>query len=234
MVGPEFARTVRHFFPAFNDWLNDVPDRRRQDRVTYHRRFLLWYGLLLFVGKLSSRRQLDYKYREKGTSVLANLNRLALTDQESIPVNDTLDDYLALLGGDPLAHVRAQMIDQLRDMRVLDDARVQGRLVVGVDGSGYLTFRWQHCEHCLRRRCGEHTLYSHQVLEAKILGPAQTVLSLGTEFIDNRELADCPADAGEAKRKQDCELKAARRLWAGDFLTGEGSARTEVVVAGRG
>src|SRR5262245_12293459 len=76
-VGPAFARTVRHFFPDLNDWLDRVPDSRRQDRIIYGGRFLLWYGLLLFVGKLGSRRQLDFQYRERGTCVLANLNRLA-------------------------------------------------------------------------------------------------------------------------------------------------------------
>ena len=101
-------------------------------------------------------------------------------------VNDTLDDYLAQIGPGPIAGLRARTIDRLIRMRVLDETRVQGRLVACVDGTGYLTFRWQHCEHCLTRQCGEHTLYSHQALEAKLLGPAETVLSLGSEFIDNR------------------------------------------------
>jgi hypothetical protein len=214
-VGPAFARTLRHFFPDLNDWLDDFPDPRRPDRVVYHRRFLLWYGLLLFVGKLGSRRQLDFKYREPGACVLGNLNRLAGTDHDTIPVNDTLDDYLGQVGQDAVAGLRARAINRLVRMRVLDEQRVQGRLVICVDATGYLTFRWQHCEHCLTRQYGEQTLYSHQALEAKILGPAETVLSLGTEFIDNRELADTPANAGEQKRKQDCELKAARRLLAG-------------------
>jgi hypothetical protein len=55
-------------------------------------------------------------------------------------------------------------------------------------------------------------LYCHQVLEAKVLGPAQTALSLQSEFIDNQDQADVPACAGEQKRKQDCELKASVRL----------------------
>jgi hypothetical protein len=84
-----------------------------------------------------------------------------------------------------------------------------------MDGSGYLVFHFPHCEHCLTCQCGERTMYRHQVLEAKILGPAETVLSLGTEFIDNRHLANTPAAASEEKRKQDCELKASRRLLTG-------------------
>jgi hypothetical protein len=211
-VGPAFARTVRHFFPELNDWLDEVPDQRQPDRITYPRRFLLWYGLLLFVGKLGSRRQLDFKYREKGTSVLDNLNRLAETKQDTLPCNDTLDDYASGVGDAGVAKLRRRMMDRLIRMRALDSARVQGRLVLGMDGSGYLVFRWKHCEHCLTQKCGEHVLYGHKVLEAKIFGPAETVLSLGTEFIDNQHLSAELAAAGEQKRKQDCELKASRRL----------------------
>jgi hypothetical protein len=146
---------------------------------------------------------------------LENVNRLAGTHQDGLPCNDTLDDYLAQTKGTPVADLRGRMMNGLIRMRVLDSARVQGRLVLGMDGSGYLVFRWQHCPHCLSRQCGGRTLYCHQVLEAKILGPAQTVLSLGTEFIDNQTAAELPADTGEQQRKQDCELKAARRLLAG-------------------
>lgn len=213
-VGPAFARTVGHFFPDFNRWLDGVPDARRQASVKYLPRFLLWYGILLFAGRLGSRRQLDFKCREQGTEVLANLNRLAGTAQDGLPCNDTLDDYLAGVGAAPVAALRAAMINRLVRMRVLDAGRVQGRLVVSVDATGYLSFRQRHCEHCLTRKCGEQVLYSHQALEAKILGPAETALSLGTQFIDNRELAGCPAGAGEQRRKQDCELKAGRRLLA--------------------
>jgi hypothetical protein len=214
-VGPAFARTVRHFFPDFNTWLDAVPDPRCQERITYHRRFLLWYGVLLFVGKLGSRRQLDFKYREEGTCVLDNLNRLAQTEQDSLACNDTLDDYLARIGTGPVAALRARMMGRLIRMRALDSARVQGRLVLAVDGSGYLVFRWRHCDHCLTRQCGDQTLYCHQVLEGKVLGPAETVLSLGSAFIDNTDQANGPVPAGAEKRKQDCELKAARRLLEG-------------------
>lgn len=175
----------------------------------------MWYGILLFVGKLGSRRQLDFEYREAGTAVLANVNRLAGTDQDCVPHNDTLDDYLATVGAGPIAELRAGMMGRLIRMRVLDSARVQGRLVLGIDGTGYLVFRQRHCEHCLTRKAGKYTLYCHQALEAKVLGPAQTALSLGTAFIDNQHTAELPAGEGEQKRKQDCELKAARRLLEG-------------------
>lgn len=104
------------------------------------------------------------------------------------------------------------MVQRLVRMKALDSARLQGRFVIAADGSGYLVFRQRHCEHCLVQRHAETTLYLHQALEAKLLGPADTVLSIGTEFIDNRDLADTPAQATAEQRKQDCELKALRRF----------------------
>lgn len=219
-IGPLFVRTLRHFFPRFNDWLDQAPDQRCQERITYPRRLLLYYGILLFVGKLGSRRQLDFQYREAGTATLDNLNGMAQTDQQTIPCNDTLDDYLAGVGVSGIAPVRTHMIGRLLDMRVLDAARVQGRLILLLDGSGYLVFRSRHCPYCLSKQHGEHTLYYHQVLEAKLLGPAETVFSMESEFIDNTTLGPAAVSSAdhqgkqskEQKVKQDCELKAAERL----------------------
>ena len=211
-VGPILVRTIRHFFPQFNDWLDDLPDPRDPDRTIYHRRFLLWVGLSLFLCKLGSRRQIDFLLGEGGSCVLDNLNRLAGTEQTTMPVNQTLDDYLAGLGESPLNELRGKMVHRLLRMRVLESARLLGYYLVLIDGSGYLVFRHHHCEHCLTRKSGETTVYMHQVLEAKLVGPCGMVLSIATELIDNRDAANTPAAAGEEKRKQDCELKALRRL----------------------
>ena len=210
---------MRHFFPALNAWIDQIPDPRFAPLVVYPKRFLIWWGLSLFLCKLSSRRQLDYQLNTDGPEVLNNLNRLAGTAVPTRPVNQTLEYFLELIGSAPIAHLRQQMVQRLIRMKVLDAARLQGRFVVLVDGTGYLVFGSKHCDHCLTRRHGETTLYLHQVLEAKLLGPAHTVLSIASEFIDNRDAAGTPAGASTERIKQDCELKALRRLAAG--LRGE-------------
>jgi hypothetical protein len=169
--------------------------------------------LSLFLFKLSSRRQLDYQLNTDGPAVLANLNRLAGTDQETRPVNQTLDYFLGRVGTAPVRDLRTQAMRRLLRTKALDDARLQGRYLIAIDGSGYLVFRYRHCEHCLVQQHGEHTLYLHQVLEAKLLGPDGLVLSIATEFIDNRDW-DAAAGTDAEQRKQDCELKAYRRLLA--------------------
>jgi hypothetical protein len=211
-IGPLLVQTIRHFFPDFNDWLDEFPDRRDPERTEYDKRFLIGCALMLFVCKLGSRRACDFHFREADSAVLNNLNRLFGTEQTSCPVNQTIDNYLATIGVPPLGRFRRSLIYTLLRGRVLDSARLLGKYVVLIDGTGYLTFRQPHCQHCLTKRCGETTLYQHQVLEAKLLGPDGMVLSLGSEFIDNRDQADSAADASDEQRKQDCELKALRRL----------------------
>jgi hypothetical protein len=206
---------VRHFFPDLNAWIDEIPDPRFAPLVIYHQRFLVWWGLCLFLCKLSSRRQLDYQLNTDGPEVLANLNRLAGTAQASRPVNRTLEYYLRKTGSDSIAWLRQRMNQRLIRMKALDAARLLGRFVVLIDGSGYLVFHSRHCDHCLRQRHGETTLYMHQVLEAKLLGPAGTVVSVATEFIDNRDAQGTSAGASQEQVKQDCELKALRRLVAG-------------------
>lgn len=205
------VQTTRHFFPELNDWLDRLPDSRVQDACTYSRRFLAWWGLALYLFQLGSRRQLDYDLRDGGAQVLANLNRLAQTEQTTLPVHDTLDHFLDHVAYAGWEQLRTRLVQRLLRMKVLDAARLLGRPVLLIDATGLLCFHRRHCEHCLVQKQGKHTLYLHQVLEAKLLGPAGVVVSLGSEFIDNADAADARGRNAE-EIKQDCELKALERL----------------------
>src|SRR5262249_11413311 len=66
IAGQALVQTVHHFFPAFNTWLDRLPDTRAQAACTYDRRFLAWWGLQLYLLQLGSRRQLDYELRDGG------------------------------------------------------------------------------------------------------------------------------------------------------------------------
>lgn len=196
----------------FNTLLDQLPDPRPGAAVTYSARFLLWWGLFLFLCKLRSRRQLDFDLDACGTQVLDNLNRLAQTEQSSRPVNKTLDDFLGQVGSQPVADLRTNLIRPLLRQKVFDPARLLGYRLVLLDATGHLRFHQRHCAHCLVRQQGSCTLYLHQVLEAKLLGPAGLVASLGSVFIENPDQDPALQDASLERQKQDCELKAWQRL----------------------
>lgn len=205
------VQTIRHFFPDFNAWLDRLPDSRVQDDCTYATRFLAWWGLALYLFQLGSRRQLDFDLRDGGLLVLHKLNRLAQTQQTTLPVHDTLDHFIGHVELDGWQRLRTQVVQRLLRMKVLDGARLMGRPVLLIDGTGLICFHRRHCAHCLTQRHGNTTLYLHQVLEAKLLGPAGVVLSLDSEFIDNADRGNAQ-DKSEEQIKQDCELKALSRL----------------------
>ena len=106
-LGRAFIKTLRHFWPKLNLWLNALPDTRFEPMVEYHARFLCWWGLLLFCCKLGSRRQLDYQLRDGELLVLDNVNGLAQTEQVSLPVNKTLSHFLGHVGSTALARLGA-------------------------------------------------------------------------------------------------------------------------------
>ena len=149
-----------------------MPDTRFIPLVIYHKRFLIWWGISLYLFQLGSRRQLDFDLDDRGTQVLNNLNRFAQTEQETRPVHDTLDHFLEHTGAAPFAALRSRMLHRLIRMKSLDAACLQGRFVVALDATGHLAFRQPHCPKCLVYRHATHTAYLHQVLEAKLLGPA--------------------------------------------------------------
>jgi hypothetical protein len=206
-----FVQTVRHFFPDFNDWLQTLPDTRDPDSITYETRFLAWCGLFLYLLQLGSRRQFDFALDKFGPGLLHNLNRLAATSQSTVPVHDTLDYFVGHVELEAFTKLRLQMVQRLIRMKALDDARLLGHYVVIIDGTGLFTFHERHCDTCLERKTSNGTIYHHPVLEAKLLGPAGLVISLGTEFIENSDAAASQSTDPE-KIKQDCELKAFARL----------------------
>jgi hypothetical protein len=205
------VQTVRHFFPDFNAWLGRLPDTRDREACTYETRFVAWWGLHLYLLQLGSRRQLDYELRDAGGQVLANLNRLAETAQTTLPVHDTLDYFVGHVRLAGWERLRTQVVQRLLRMKALDAARLLGHPVLLLDATGLICFHRRHCEHCLVQRHGKQTLYLHHVLEAKLLGPAGLVVSLGSEFIDNADAAAARGRGADAV-KQDCELKALARL----------------------
>jgi len=80
--------------------------------------------------------------------------------------------------------------------------RLQGRVLIALDGTEYFRSTRLHCAHCSTQVRGGRTEYFHTLLSAALVAPGhQRVVPLEPEFI-------VPQD-GHAK--QDCESRAARR-----------------------
>jgi len=184
--------------------LENLPDLRCGGKVVYDKRLCLWSALSIFIMDMGSRRQFDHEAEADDEGILLkNLNRLAGTDCQDIPHNDTVADYLSVLPYGALEPIPARMVKRLIKMRALEFARMFGCYTVAIDATGMGSYRQRHCEHCLTQKRGGKTIYYHLVLEAKLVTPDGFAFSVASEFVEN---------ANQADSKQDCERKAIVRL----------------------
>jgi hypothetical protein len=181
--------------------LDPIHEPRDEDRIVYDKKILIWSGILLFLLKLSSRRQFNQEGRS--LNFLDNLNKLADTEAETIPYDGTIAYFLEKLPVCELEPLSSKMVTRLIRMKALDKDRLIGHFLIAIDGSGILKSTQRHCEHCLTQTKNGKTLYFHRVLEAKLVTEGGLALSVATEFIENTDLN---------ASKQDCELKAFRRI----------------------
>ena len=178
-----------------------LSDTRDQARITYPRQFLSWMGLMVFLLKVGSRRQIRFELNTP--EALENLNRLAGCQMKKLAHSDTLNHFLGHVPPGELPKIRRKMVHRLIRMKALDKGRLLGSFLIAIDGTGQFYFRKRHCEHCLVKTVNGKEQYYHHVLEAKLVTPEGLAISVGSEFIENTE-----PGAG----KQDCELKAFQRL----------------------
>lgn len=197
-----FYRTVHHFFPNFTTWLKAIKDPRQEKSTTYSLATLVWVGILLFVLKLESRRQINFAFNSP--KFIKNLSFLTKQKLVRICDDDTLANLLVLIDPDRFYDLRVKMVNQLLRRKCLVKYRLYDYYLITIDGTGYLSFERRHCPHCLiKRKKGRVKYYYHPVVEAKLVTANGLALSIETEFIENPR---------PGVKRQDCEVKAFYRL----------------------
>lgn len=204
------VKTIQHFVPDFWPTLARVRDRRDQTRIIYSIQEEILVGILMFMLKTESRRNIKYKL---GTSEAFVKNIQCIGKQfypktifpDSLLHGDTLDYGLNGVPLEDVEGLRFLIINALLRKRCLEEFRLLGHhYTISVDGTGCLTYKTKHCDHCLKKtRDGVVLYYYHPVLEAKLTLGNMFAFSIATEFIENEN---------ENVTKQDCELKAFYRL----------------------
>jgi len=105
------GKTLGHFWPEYRSWLAGVTDTRLQEMCTYGREFLLVEGLMLFLLKLGSRRQVRFEL--DSPEALENLNRLSGCRQDTMAHGDTLNHFLGHVPPPALHRLRRAMVHRL-------------------------------------------------------------------------------------------------------------------------
>ncbi|MFZ4397203.1 MAG: hypothetical protein ACOYOU_16430 [Kiritimatiellia bacterium] len=194
---------LAHFFPLLAIWLEEGRDPRLSGRSVFPMKVLLLLGVLMFLSHTGSRNHFNDNLRD-AVEMARTLARILGCEVDALPHLDTLEKVLRSVQPDTLEALLAQIIRRLIRMKALDDWRVGGRFLLAIDGTGLFSFRQRHCEHCIETRHDSGAVtYSHKVLVAFIVSDNGYALPIACEFIEN---------PGGVYVKQDCEIKAFRRL----------------------
>jgi len=203
------------FFPQLTTWINQVDDPRVEKKTTYPLSMMVWEAILLYLLKLGSRRQIKWLLKNNPDAILSHL--AVLTKQDLSPLttiagDDAIKDLFAQLIVEQVQRIEQEMVRHLLRQRKLEHCRLIGEYyMIALDGTGLFHRHNPHCLHCLvsKSKTGE-LLYSHNVLEAKIVTESGLAFSIASEHIENQ--GNDNYDLSKEKEKQDCELKAFKRL----------------------
>ncbi len=206
----EKLRIYKLLLPGLLKKLARIPDPRSPGKVKYKITVLMLYGILMFAFQMDSRRQTN---REMTTPQLLENLKAVFPELEEMPHQDTLCRLLEEIDVTEIETIYIALLRQLIGKKKFKDLLHRKRFLAAVDGTQKYVMRECWDERYLRRKIpgkeGEYQYYAY-VLEAVLVFSNGMVLPLLSEFLENSpELEKIESDAAW---KQDCELKAFRRL----------------------
>jgi len=193
----QMFKTIVHFYPALFDEMREIEDYRKKSN--YELAELIMACVAMFIFKEGSRNAFNND-RQEG-KFKKNYEKIF---KMCLPHTDTVDKVMRKLAENELEELKVKMVRVLLEKKVLHKFRFHKKWTVAVDATGMMNFgEERHCEHCLHKTSKNgKTTYFHNIQEAKLVFTNGFSISLGTSFIENPEEYD----------KQDCELKAFKRL----------------------
>ena len=141
--------------------------------------------------------------------VIRNIGYLCDEELEELPYWETINNYLKRINPDELQNIIIELVKRLIRSRAFEEGRIRNRYwQIVLDGTGLCASRKELDGKSLYRIYNkgteeEYREYLYYALEAKLILRENVVVSIMTEFVDNE---------GKELIKQDCELKAAKRL----------------------
>jgi predicted nucleic acid-binding Zn-ribbon protein len=203
MMGNLLMQTIRHHFPDMRERLEQLIDpRTRTAQGGYSIGEIVFAALSMFLLRQPSRNRVNEGRDKNVAKAYRNLFGFRL------PHMDTVDNCLRKLDPEALANLRVSMVKTLIASKVLEHGKIPTKTgksyLVAVDASGVHSSKEEMEGAVFKCSKGRSVTYLRIILEAKIITSTGFAISIASEWIQN------PTD--EEFDKQDCELKAFKRL----------------------
>ena len=203
----ELIRVIRRFFPGLWEALSEVRDPRHQSYITYSNCTIMMTRILSAIFYISSMRKSSEELN--ATIAIENIGNLCHEKIKELPYWETINDYLKRIDPAELQGVVHKMVYGLIRSRAFEDGRIRKKYwQIIIDGTqiissqarldGNYTYKVHN-----KGKETEYIEYCYYVLEAKIVLRDNIIVSIMSEFVENKD---------EEYKKQDCERKASVRL----------------------
>ncbi len=202
-------RAWKKLLPSLLRKFSQIPDPRKPGRITHKKTVLMLYGLLAFVFKISSCREMN---RELSSTVVFNQLKSIFTNIDSLPHACTLTRFLEKTNPQDIEEANIYLIRDLIRNKKFKKLLINGCLPVTVDGAQklYRDGVLQDPRWCERVVGGEDNKRKQQyvyVIEANLTFKNGLSIPLMSEFLyRNTNQFDAPDG------KQDSETTAFERL----------------------
>mgnify|MGYP001134001258 CR=1 FL=1 len=202
----DLVTVIKQYFPELIKKFNELTDIRKQSYVKYQMKVIF---IVRLMGLMCEIKSMQGMTRELNTEeAIENIAQICGLELKEIPHCDTINDVFEEVKVEEIEKIRKYMITKLIRGKIIEKYKIRDRYYhIIVDGTGLATSRKKYNENCLvknktDKNGKEYQEYSTYVLEAKLV-VGEMVYSIGSEFVEN---------AKENETKQDCEIKAFKRL----------------------
>ena len=209
-VATDTLKVYTRYLPGILKDLSEIKDPRNLKKKSHKLSMLLLYGIFSFVYHMSSRRDTDSEM----TAVFMENMKEFFPEFDRLPHSCTLARLLKDINVMNIEEAAVKLIKRLIKDKKFVNYLINKNYVIVIDGVHKFTREWEWCENSLQKHKkgqpeGVNQYYA-TVLEASFVLPEGLTIPFMSEFMDRKKYKDEGADT--EKQKQDCELKAFKRL----------------------
>lgn len=203
-VAEKSMAVYRKMLPTLLKYLGKIKDPRQSGKVKYKIRVLMVYGILMFVYRAASRREVN---REITRPIFKKNLMMMFPELEDMPHADTLSRLLEKVEVEKIEEAMIELLKELIRKKKFKNYLTNKNYLIAIDGTQKLYRDYKWAEECLERHVSSTKIeqYYVYVLEAVLVLDNGIVLPLMSEILRNKEYRDIT-------EKQDCERRAFYRL----------------------